>query len=152
MIVERNDCISLIHGGFDGWYTYFAAQNFVYGSTLAFWPAIKSCGDGLFIPSVGPGYDDSPVRPWNSVNTKHRNNGDYYRDMWKAALNVGAEIVSITSFNEWHEGTQIEAAIQKDGYEDYGEDPDFYLKLTKEMVQKMKILCVCSNYLPFLYS
>ena len=67
--------------------------------------------------------------------------------MWKAALNIGAEIVSITSFNEWHEGTQIEAAIQKDGYEDYGTDPDFYLKLTKEMVQQMKVLRVCFNHL-----
>ena len=26
-------------------------------------------------------------------------------------MGVGAKIVSVTSFNEWHEGTQIEPAV-----------------------------------------
>jgi hypothetical protein len=30
--------------------------------------------------------------------------------MWKMALASGADRVTITSFNEWHEGTQIEPA------------------------------------------
>ena len=28
--------------------------------------------------------------------------------MWKAAIRAGADAVTITSYNEWHEGTQIE--------------------------------------------
>jgi hypothetical protein len=31
--------------------------------------------------------------------------------MWKAAIQAGADRVTITSYNEWHEGTQIEPAI-----------------------------------------
>jgi hypothetical protein len=30
--------------------------------------------------------------------------------MWRAAIASGADRVTITSFNEWHEGTQIEPA------------------------------------------
>ena len=30
--------------------------------------------------------------------------------MWKAAIRAGADRVTITSYNEWHEGTQIEPA------------------------------------------
>jgi hypothetical protein len=30
--------------------------------------------------------------------------------MWKTALGAGADIVTITSYNEWQEGTQIEPA------------------------------------------
>ncbi len=30
--------------------------------------------------------------------------------MWRAAIAAGADRVTITSYNEWHEGTQIEPA------------------------------------------
>lgn len=43
------------------------------------------------------------------------------------------DIISITSFNEWHEGSQIEPAIKKEGYSDYGTNSGFYLELTKEV-------------------
>lgn len=146
--MERGHCDSLVQGGFDGAYTYFASQGFVYGSTLSNWDTMKRCNLKYFIPSVGPGYDDSPVRPWNGANTKPRNGGDYYREMWKKAMNIGSELVSITSFNEWHEGSQIEEAVRKNGYDDYGRNPAFYLQLTKEMVNQMKHSSVaCTNKL-----
>lgn len=78
-------------------------------------------------------YDDLPVRPWNKGNVKGRETGTYYKQMWKETRNLRSKIVSITSFNEWHEGTQIESAVIKEGYEDYGRDPDLYLKLTREV-------------------
>ena len=31
--------------------------------------------------------------------------------MWRAAISSTADAVTITSFNEWHEGTQIEPAV-----------------------------------------
>lgn len=65
--------------------------------------------------------------------------------MWKAALQLKPEIISITSFNEWHEGTQIETAVKKQGYDDYGRDPDMYLKITKEMVKQMNYSHVCNR-------
>lgn len=129
-------------GGFDGFYTYFATDKFTYGSTWRTWPQLKSVAkqtNSLFIPSVGPGYIDTGVRPWNYANTRLRNNGEYYKNSWKAALQTHPDIVSITSFNEWHEGTQIERAVPKSlpglVYKDYSPNsPDFYLKLTKEFV------------------
>jgi hypothetical protein len=31
----------------------------------------------------------------------------YYRQMWEAAINVAPAVVSINSFNNWHDGTQV---------------------------------------------
>ena len=41
---------------------------------------------------------------------KPRRHGKTYDLMWTAALSAGADFVTITSYNEWHEGTQIEPA------------------------------------------
>ena len=35
----------------------------------------------LFVPSVGPGYKDTGIRPWNYMNTKEREGGEYYERM-----------------------------------------------------------------------
>jgi hypothetical protein len=35
--------------------------------------------------------------------------------MWRAAIRARAAIVTVTSYNEWHEGTQIEPA--RGGYD-----------------------------------
>ena len=103
-------------GGFDGVYTYFASDGFVYGSSTRNWKQMREfCEEKglLFVPSVGPGYNDEGIRPWNAHNTKSREGGAYYDRMWQAALNSGAEYVSITSYNEWGEGTQIESAAAR---------------------------------------
>lgn len=134
----------LWNGGFDGIYGYFAAEGFSYGSTLRNWPSMCSFArsHGMICSlSVGPGYNDSLIRPWNNHNSRARRNGEYYKDMWTAAIAAGADVVSITSFNEWGEGTQIEPAqcITLDGreYECYGEDPYLYLNLTADFVQRL---------------
>jgi glycoprotein endo-alpha-1,2-mannosidase len=49
-------------GGFDGLYTYFAATAFSDGTRLAEWPRLNAWARQhsiLFVPCVGPGYDDS---------------------------------------------------------------------------------------------
>ena len=60
--------------------------------------------------SVGPGYNDSLIRPWNDHNSRDRDDGNYYTHMWTKALHAQPHIISITSYNEWGEGTQIEPA------------------------------------------
>lgn len=62
----------------------------------------------LCAPSVGPGYDAR--RSLGSTRVKSRRRGATYDAMWSAALTSGADAVTITSYNEWGEGTQIEAA------------------------------------------
>lgn len=85
--------------------------------------------------SVGPGYNDERIRPWNRHNTKARDDGRYYTSMLRSALEAQPDALSVTSYNEWGEGTQIEPAVARDGYLDYGAaGPDFYLGLTSKWI------------------
>ena len=65
----------------------------------------------LCLPSVGPGYEASQAT--GDLRAKPRRNGATYDSMWKAAISAGADAVTITSYNEWHEGTQIEPARRR---------------------------------------
>lgn len=141
--VKKNDGPALKRAGFDGFYTYFATDGFTYGSTAKNWPELAAFAREqgmLFIPSVGPGYDDTRIRPWNGVNRRDREGGDYYDRMFRAAIAVKPDIISITSYNEWHEGTQIEPSIPKkiEGYT-YGDfsprEPGWYLDRTRHWVE-----------------
>lgn len=133
-----------LDGGFDGIYTYFASRGFTWGATPAHWPALRrwTAAHGLrFIPSVGPGYLDARVRPWNGANTRDREHGRYYDAMFQAAIDSAPDLVAITSFNEWHEGTQIEPAVPHRArgrtYSDYAPlPPDHYLQRTRHWLSR----------------
>jgi len=93
-------------GGFTGIYTYDVLQ---YGGGSYG----RLCGEAhraglLCAPSVGPGYD--AARATGDSRVKSRRDGLTYDAMWIAALRARADLVTITSYNEWSEGTQIEAA------------------------------------------
>ena len=103
-------------GGFDGLYTY---DVLLFDGVL--FPRLCQQARRLHLlcaPSVGPGYDarqataDERVRP--------RRNGARYDGMWRGAIRARPDLVTITSYNEWHEGTQIEPArTGRPGYESY---------------------------------
>lgn len=134
------------NGGFDGFYTYFGTDGFTFGSTTANWPRLAkwAAENGkLFVPCVAPGYLDTRIRPWNGVNTRDRERGAYYDRMWSAAIDIKPALVGITSFNEWHEGTQIEPAVPKQipgfTYLDYQPlPPDYYLQRTAHWVKVLE--------------
>jgi glycoprotein endo-alpha-1,2-mannosidase len=159
--LDRHHGGELASGGFDGAYTYFASAGQSYGSSPEHWSSMVSEANQLglrVVPCVGPGYDDSKIRPWNAAATRAREGGAYYTRMWQAALASGARHVGVTSWNEWGEGTQVEPAEPrtvdvaalaplgealdadlrarlgaKDAYEDYTpHGPDYYLTLTRE--------------------
>jgi len=93
-------------GHFDGLYTY---DLLTYGGASF----RRICGQAhrmrlLCVPSVGPGYDAR--RGSGDPRVKPRRNGATYDAMWGSLVLSGADGVTITSFNEWHEGTQIEPA------------------------------------------
>lgn len=146
LAVEKKHLGEVQRSGFHGIYTYFVAKGFSYGSDTKHWEYICDfCheNDMDFVPSVGPGYDDSRVRPWNGGNTHIRNDGVYYREYMNAArachekaVKKGrSSVVSITSYNEWHEGTQIEPSVIKEGYiSQTPAEPEAYLTITKEYV------------------
>jgi len=92
--------------GFDGVYTY---DILTYGGDKF----ARLCKEAharhlACAPSVGPGYDAR--RGSGDPRLKRRRQGATYDSMWHAALAAKADRVTITSFNEWHEGTQIEPA------------------------------------------
>jgi glycoprotein endo-alpha-1,2-mannosidase len=92
--------------GFDGVYTYDIV---VYsGAKFARVCAEARKAHLLCAPSVGPGYDAR--RGSGDPVLKPRRNGATYDSMWKLAIQAHADRVTITSYNEWHEGTQIEPA------------------------------------------
>jgi hypothetical protein len=93
-------------GGFDGVYTYDIVT--FDGSKFARLCAQARAVHLLCAPSVGPGYDAR--RGSGDPVVKARRHGATYDAMWRAALAAHADRVTITSYNEWHEGTQIEPA------------------------------------------
>ena len=143
--VKAGDGEPLVAGGFDGYYTYFATDGFTHGSTAANWPALAAFAeehDLLFVPCVGPGYSDLRIRPWNTANQRAREDGAYYDRQWQAALGVSPPIVGVTSYNEWHEGTQIEPArpfaSAEFTYEDYApRAPTWYLDRTRHWARQL---------------
>eukprot|EP00912_Choanoflagellata_sp_UC4_P002062 UC4_evm4s1315 len=122
LVVEKKHMNDLLAAGFDGMYTYFAVDGMVWGSTWSNYKHISRFANAngmTFWPTVSPGYNDESVRPWNNQNTRNREAGRYYRRSLEAVKSSGAELIAITSWNEWHEGTQIEPAQSHKGYPHY---------------------------------
>jgi glycoprotein endo-alpha-1,2-mannosidase len=69
--------------------------------------------------TVIPGYDDTKIRK-PGLNAD-RQDGRTYRVLWEEAVKSNPDWVLITSWNEWHEGSEIEPSF---------EDGDKYIRLT----------------------
>lgn len=142
--LQRHHGQELADGGFDGAYSYFASDGFSWGSTTGNWRRMAEFAwrqGMLFVPSVGPGYDDRRIRPWNAHNFKAREGGRYYRRMFEAALQSGSGgLVSITSWNEFGEGTNIEAAVPRTVPEGAG--------IADDLRKPLKLSRTYSDYLP----
>ncbi len=93
--------------GFAGIYTYDIVE---YGQGTFASLCERAHQAGLICaPSVGPGYD--ALRATGDTKERPRRRGATYDAMWQAAIDAHADRVTITSYNEWHEGTQIEPAL-----------------------------------------
>lgn len=66
----------------------------------------------VFAAGVGPGYDDRVVRDGNPP--LDRAGGETYAASWDRALALDPDWVTITSWNEWHEGSEIEPSVEHD--------------------------------------
>ena len=58
--------------------------------------------------------------------------------MWSAALDGSPQLVGITSFNEWHEGTNIEPVANHNDYPNFDGGPFEFLDRTRHWVDQMK--------------
>jgi glycoprotein endo-alpha-1,2-mannosidase len=104
-----------VRDGFDGFYTYDFLS---YGGAKF----RRLCTEAhrahlLCAPSVGPGYDG--IRAGEAPVTRGRLRGLTYDRLWQAAVAAHPDYVTITSYNEWGEGTQIEPAVNRHGYRSY---------------------------------
>lgn len=117
---------------FDGLHMYNPVGPIVGGSDMRrlyeslTWAA-KSRGK-ISSVTVIPGYDDSNIGR-ASVIVAPRRDGALYDELWELALASRPDWVIITSFNEWHEGSEIEPSVE------YG---DYYLRRTASWAARFK--------------
>lgn len=111
-----------------------------YASTWKYWSDLKKSADKfklLFIPTVGPGYDENSKVPKIASTRRHRTNGQYYGVAWRASIAIAAEFISIASYNDWLAGNQIEEAIPKNGFMNYSPGtPTKYIDLTRYWINE----------------
>jgi glycoprotein endo-alpha-1,2-mannosidase len=79
--------------------------------------------------TVIPGYDDTKIRKPGIV--AERLDGKSYAHQWEAAIKLKPDWVLITSFNEWHEGSEIEPS------DEYAHQ---YLTMTAQYAAQFKSL------------
>jgi len=95
--------------------------------TYRSWVELADGAGKISTLTVIPGYDDTKIRkPGLAVK---RFDGEMYRAQWDAAIEADPHWVLITSFNEWHEGSEIEPSF---------EDKELYLDLTAQYTKTFK--------------
>ncbi len=81
----------------------------------------------LFVATVLPGYDDTIIR--TPGFKRDRQGGAFYPESWRVATESHPDWIIITTWNEWHEGSEIEPS------KEYGHQ---YLDLTRRLVSEWK--------------
>ena len=134
---------------FDGIHTYGAPAVFFGSRSLSeikkrayayAREVVDTAGPSLAVMSITPGYDDHEV-PGRTTPYLDRYNGKLYEYQWKAALKYNPDWVVILTWNEWHEGTEIEPSVE------FGTR---YLELTRKYSRKFhrkKVRTVSSSKL-----
>jgi hypothetical protein len=96
-------------------------------ATYRSWVQMADRAGRISTITVIPGYDDTKIRePGLAVG---RYDGELYRLQWEEAIEADPHWILITSFNEWHEGSEIEPSLQ------YGRR---YLGLTAGYAKRFK--------------
>lgn len=97
------------------------------GGTYRSWVQLADEAGRTSTLTVIPGYDDTKIRkPGLAVK---RYGGELYRVQWEEAIKADPHWILITSFNEWHEGSEIEPSAE------YG---DKYLEITGDFAGRFK--------------
>ncbi len=108
MLVHNNyDPTWVTVGHFDGMFQYGTSQPFNERTLAQSLPA-----KAWYLPTATPGFNAYLSKGWEGV--LDRNSGATYDQSWFNALDLGNDMpmVSVTSFNEWTETSQIEPDTQ----------------------------------------
>jgi hypothetical protein len=87
---------------------------------------VAAAGKRISSVTVIPGYDDTKLDRAVPRPTTSRYGGETYRVLWEEAIAANPDWVLITSWNEWHEGSEIEPSK---------ENGDRELKATGELAR-----------------
>jgi hypothetical protein len=117
---------------FDGGHSYNPVGAVARGDDMAanYTKLVQTCRSlgKIACSTVIPGYDDSHIGR-TSVIVADRRGGELYQDLWQKAIAAQPDWILITSFNEWHEGSEIEPSK---------ENGRLYVEITKEWVKRFK--------------
>ena len=131
VLIADTDAADLIRL-FDGGHTYNPVEQVVQQADMAalYQQLVQLCRQAgkIACATVIPGYDDSNISR-QKILVAHRRGGQLYKTLWAQAEQSCPDWMLITSFNEWHEGSEIEPSI---------EHGKLYLQLTRQLVRDFK--------------
>lgn len=128
-------------GGVDG--QFFYASNAFTSAEIGDWNRQQSLNVRTYyeLPSAGtrriwlatvsPGYNDLLLKDGRVPRVSERDAGRYYERQWQSAIDMRADWVVVTSWNEYWENTQIESSRR------YG---DLYERMTRIWAERFRQL------------
>lgn len=142
-IVEGNslDYLSV----FDGLNLYNISWSENPGGTLQYWGAqVRDRAAMLgaykyWAATVMPGWDDTRIPGRSGAFVRDRAGGAYYQQCWSGAAASSPDMVVISTFNEWLEGSMIEPSLS------YG---DYYLNMTAQLAAVYRLGVVPAPAVP----
>lgn len=115
-------------GAFDGLHMYTISWSDNVAGTLAYWGNVTHQRGGVWMATAMPGWDNTYTQQ-SERYIRDREDGGFFRETFAGAAASNPDLILITSWNEWAEGSYVEPSVK------YG---DFYLTLMGQLIGEYK--------------